>query len=72
MSADPSRGLQIRAKHIWAQSSLSQQVAVDVASKENLTGSGCHLRNVKIIRWIDLNEKLMDFKAEGEFILTLH
>lgn len=54
---------------------------VDVASKKSLaqalvhaapTGSGCHLRNVKIIRWIGLNEKLMEFKGEKELIYARH
>ena len=56
-------------------------LAVDVASKKSLAqalvhaapaGSGCHLRNVKIIRWIGLNEKLMEFKGERELIYTQH
>lgn len=36
-----------------------------------LTGSGWHLRNVKVISWIGLNEKLMDFKGERELISAL-
>lgn len=59
--------------HLASIPFISSGVAVDVASKEKSLARGlvlaasaggcCHLRNVKIISWIELNEKLMDFKG---------
>lgn len=64
--------------HLGSILFISTRVTVVVASKEKglaqdlvhtaLTGSCCHLRNVKIISWIGHNEKLMDFKGEREVI----
>lgn len=56
---------------------ISTGVAGDAASKrrlaealvrDDLTGSGRHFSNVKIISWISLNGKLVDFKGGNELM----
>lgn len=67
MSRDPLK------THLGSILFIYTRVAVDVASKEKAlleTGNGCHLKDVKIISWIGLNEKLMDFKGKRELIFA--
>lgn len=37
-----------------------------------LTGSGCHLGDVKIILWVGFNEKLVEFEGRRELIKARH
>lgn len=79
MSSDPSRSgqntsgfnsLYLHQSGCWCsikRTSLAQGLVYAAP-----TGSSCHLWNVKIISWIGLNEKLMDFKGERGSLSSLY
>lgn len=79
MSGDPSRSGQNTSGSDslyldWSGScrSIKRKILAQDVAHAALTGSGCHLRIVKIISRIGLNEKPMDFKGEREVIFARH